>query len=128
MKIKFFLFSLLFLIVFSQCKKDYPSDIPKWLEEIIIKAKRNNYRTYSGQVFEINEYTKDDTLVFLVPDLILPRYYIYDLDGNKLCTIRCIYDPDMFFSDCGFDIPSMPPPYLKFIRNIWTDNSNKSEI
>jgi hypothetical protein len=94
MKNKTFVYLVLFisLLLFNQCKKDYPDDIPKWVKEDIQKFKKvtpgcicYNYNWDGNPWLSIDEYTINNEKVYAIGEgcgTHGPYVWIYDYDGN----------------------------------------------
>lgn len=112
-KILLFLFILTFFSTMS-CKKDYPSDIPKWLKEKIKERKR----ALGGDPYDtdhsIDEYVKNDNgqTIYVIDVACDPGYYeYYDCSGNLLCAGNWVWGTcDLY----GYQ-------KMTFVRHIWND-------
>lgn len=84
------------MIILVGCKKDYPKDIPEWLENMITERKKDckknkdNCSCYNGgrgcMVIEEWKYNSDVYYTVTTGDDDLGNYIflIYDYDGNHL--------------------------------------------
>ena len=119
--IKYILPLLLTLLLFSTCKKDYPKDIPDWLEDRI-KEEKKNCRPLSkeicncdgGNCLEIKEYTTNiNETVYEFRKSSLEGGYFLDYDGNSLCAYNYLWtncvDSCVYFTYCD----------IQLTREIW---------
>ncbi|MEI8203075.1 MAG: hypothetical protein WCH34_08700 [Bacteroidota bacterium] len=113
---KIILFVFLALI-FNACKKDYPLDIPHWLQEMILKAKRTHGCFLYGKTLWIDEYKKGDSTFYMMHWYEERGYAIFDANGNTICTEN----------NMGGDCEPHILPYLIHSRHIWNDDPNKCQ-
>ena len=70
------------------CKKDYPHDIPEWLEKRIKEIKKEN--PCNENPIQIREYhnnsSKDIAFLFTKPCQFC-NYSVYDYNGNLMCDV-----------------------------------------
>lgn len=108
------------LLVLASCKKDYPNDIPQWLENKIKECKKGSCCTQLGPL-GISEYvnTNDQSYIYKFwrgcPHCC-DEYY--DFNGNLICTNNIVWCPG---DSCG----TIPFNTIVFSRDIWRENPDK---
>ena len=119
-RITIVLIVFLVALAVADCKKkNYPSDIPKWLKEKIDKMEKEardlpftKERTCkNGICRSVEEYTDGtSTYYWIIPGEDF-EYNIYNYDGKMVCNFSLFYMP------CGNS------GYNKyFVRKIWREN------
>lgn len=68
----------------SSCKKEYPKDIPEWLEDEIKWLKKHNCRCGTYCVDGIWEYSDGENTCFFIGQKPYPAE-VYDYDGDWHC-------------------------------------------
>jgi len=112
-KIKLILLTLIVAMSVNSCKKDYPKDIPNWLEDKIKYCDKNKNDCH-GLI--IDEYSYQSNIYYeLYVPIAAPRPNdYYDYNGNLICS-----DPYMTGNvSCG----SFTSGNLTFKRRIWQEN------
>lgn len=78
---------VLFVLISSfliSCKKDYPADIPEWVQKRIKNCKRSLNCCYKGDRLRIIEEKTDKGLLYY--HFIIDDYdSIYNYNGNLIC-------------------------------------------
>lgn len=92
MKHKIVILFLLVIFSFLSCEKDYPKDIPEWLEDKIKEIRKeivkNEISPYVQAVI-ISEYQLNDEIIYyyLIGSDIYTEYF-YNYDGSLLCNMQ----------------------------------------
>jgi hypothetical protein len=104
----------LFLLIFfallvNSCNKDYPKDIPKWLEK---KIKYCDKRKNDCQMLIIDEYSYQGEIYYnlYVPEAPPRQNDFYDYNGNLICS-------ESYSQSCSYFSNSK----LNIIRRIWQE-------
>ena len=114
------LLGLSLILLINSCQKDYPKDIPDWLEDKIkeIKKEHKGEECWPGVCRRIDEYAKDGVTTFwYMPGVTPVGYQVFDYDG----TYQCSYDPDIWFAPdtiCG-NLGNIET--YSFVRRIWEE-------
>jgi len=124
-KLCFILSLAIILTAFTGCrKKDYPNDIPDWLEERIKEIKKTSF-TYT---YTINEYTLSSTDEFLYEIDYNSGWYdthFYNYEGEEECYLPGVNAP---FPELLFSVTDTCNNFtldeLVFQRLIWHMNGN----
>ena len=111
---------ILVIINFTNCKKDYPNNTPKWIKNKIKECKNGNC-CYDGLGMIITEYTNtiDNSKIYVFEkytSLACDEYY--DEKGMQICLYNIANCPG---DSCG----NIPLNKLVFSREIWRENSDK---
>lgn len=115
-KVSLILILLVSLISFSCKKKNYPSDIPKWLKEkidMMNKDSKGKGCKYSS-CRTVEEYNDGSSTFYWINDSGTANpmgYHIYDYSGIMVCSVSGSY-----YAPCG------NTGYAKnFVRLIWQE-------
>jgi hypothetical protein len=105
----------LMAVSFVACKKDYPKDIPEWLEKRIKQMKKEN--ECNDSPIQIQEYkgVSNDTILYLfTKPCQFCKHVVYNYNGSLLCNDIEIWTGH---DSCG----NLSFTDYDFHRMIWTE-------